>query len=149
MKRIFFLCLGAAMAAGDAEAAMQWRWKCAGPEFEATGEFTTEDSPGKDGFYSITGVTGQANGVAIAGLQPAKTAIPGNEGWPVDNLIRAEKPQLSPGGFGFALADGSFANPFFGEHFDPPGFFAVVANPARNIWREPRVDFEAVRSVGP
>jgi hypothetical protein len=113
VKPIFFLLLGAAMVAGDAEAAMRWRWKCAGPGFEAKGEFTTENKPGPDGFYSITGVTGEANGVPIVRVQPAKTAIPGNEGWPVDNLIRKAKPQLSPGGFGFALADGSFANPFF------------------------------------
>ena len=149
MKLILVLGLGAAMAAGDAEAETRWRWKCAGSGFEATGEFTTEDRPGPDGFYSITGVTGEANGVPIVGVQPAKTAIPGNEGWPVDNLIREGKPQLGPGGFGFALADGSFANPFFGEHFDPPGFLAVVSNPARHVWREPRVNFEAVRSDGP
>ena len=149
VKLIFFLGLGAAMAAGDAEAATHWRWKCAGPGFEATGEFTTEDSPGLDGFYAIKGVTGEANGVQITGVQPAKTAIPGNEGWPVDNLIRADKPQLSPGGFGFALVDGSFANPFFGEHFDPPGFLAVVSDPERHVWREPRVNFEAVQSGGP
>jgi hypothetical protein len=41
MKLILFLGLGAAMAAGDAEAALHWRWHCAGPGFEATGEFTT------------------------------------------------------------------------------------------------------------
>jgi hypothetical protein len=105
MKPILFLALGAAMAAGDAEAATHWRWQCAGPGFEATGEFTTEDKPGPDGYYSITGVTGEANGVPITAMQPAKTAIPGNEGWPVDNLIRKAKPQLSPGGFGVALAD--------------------------------------------
>jgi hypothetical protein len=149
VKLIFFLGLGVAMVAGDAEAAMHWRWKCAGPGFEARGEFTTEDKPGPDGFYSITGVTGEANGVPIVRIQPAKTAIPGNEGWPVDNLIRAAKPQLSPGGFGFALADGSFANPFFGEHFDPTGFLAVVSDPERHVWREPRINFEAVRSGGP
>jgi len=149
MKPILFLALGAAMAAGDAEAATHWRWQCAGPGFEATGEFTTEDKPGPDGYYFITGVTGEANGVPVTGMQPAKTAIPGNEGWPVDNLIREAKPQLSPGGFGVALADGSFANPFFGEHFDPPGFLAVVSNPARHVWREPRVNFEAVLSDGP
>jgi hypothetical protein len=47
-------------AAGDAEASMHWRWQCAGLGFEASGEFTTEDRPGPDGFYSITGVKGKS-----------------------------------------------------------------------------------------
>ena len=88
-------------------------------------------------------MTGEANGVPITGLQPAGTAIPGNDGWPVDNLVRTKAPALSPGGFGFALADGSFANPFYGARFDPPGFLAVLSDPAKGAWREPRVEFEA------
>ena len=124
---------------------MRWRWTCTGPEFAAKGVFTTDDAPDADGFYRITAVTGQANGVAITGLQPARTAIPGNEGWPVDNLVRSKAPQLSAGGFGFALADGRFANPFYGARFEPPGFLAVIAGPAKGAWREPRVTFEAVK----
>ena len=121
MKLIFFLGLGVAMVAGDAEA--------------ATAELLRS---GRHFASLVTPV-----------MESAKTAIPGNEGWPVDNLIRAAKPQLSPSGFGFALADGSFANPFFGEHFDPTGFLAVVSDPARHVRREPRINFEAVRSSGP
>ena len=44
---------------------MHWRWQCTGPGFEATGEFTTEDRPGLDGFYSITGVTGEATKCSV------------------------------------------------------------------------------------
>ncbi len=132
------------MAGGDAEAAMRWRWTCTGPGFEASGVFTTGDRPDGDGFYAITEVAGEANGVAITGLQAAKTAIPGNDGWPVDNVVRSRAPQLSEGGFGFALADGSSANPFYGARFEPPGFLAVVSDPARGQWREPRVAFQAV-----
>ncbi len=95
------LALGAAFAASAAEASMRWRWTCVGQGFEAKGLLTTGDAPDGDGFYPIIGVTGEANGVAITGLQAAKTAIPGNEGWPVDNLVRLQAPQLSPGGFGF------------------------------------------------
>ncbi len=61
-------------------------------------------------------------------------------------MVRSKPPQLSPGGFGFALADGSYANPFYGARFDPPGFLAVIANPAKGQWREPRVECEAVRA---
>lgn len=145
MKLAFAFALGAALAATSAEASTRWRWTCTGPGFEAKGVFTTGDAPDADGFYPITDVTGEANGVPITGLQPAKTAIPGNEGWPVDNLVRTEAAQLSPGGFGFALADGSFANPFFGARFEPPGFLVVISNPGKGEWREPRVDFEAAK----
>ena len=75
---------------------MRWRWTCAGPGFEAKGFFTTGDAPDAEGFYPITGVTGEANGVAIVGLQPAKSAIPGNEGWPVDNLGADESASAEP-----------------------------------------------------
>ena len=65
----------------------------------------------------------------------------------MDNLVRSKPPQLSPGGFGFALADGSYANPFYGARFEPPGFLAVIAEPGRwSQWREPRVDCDAARA---
>ena len=146
LKLALALALGAALVGPRAAASMQWRWSCKGPAFDASGAFTTADTPNADGFYTITAVRGAANGVAITGLQPAKTAIPGNEGWPVDNLVREHEPQLSDGGFGFALADGSFANPFYGARFEPPGFLAVFSDPARKIWREPRVEFKAERA---
>jgi hypothetical protein len=145
LKLVLALALGAAMVAGRAEASMQWRWTCKGPGFQASGAFTTDDTPDADGFYTITAVSGKANGVAITGLQPAGTAIPGNAGYPVNNLIRPRAPQLSHPGFGFALADGTFANPFYGAHFDPPGTYVFVSDPARNKTHEPRVEFEAVR----
>jgi hypothetical protein len=146
LKLAYALVLLAAAAADKAEASMRWRWTCEGPGFKASGEFATGESPDADGFYPITGVTGEANGVAIVGLQPAKTAIPGNEGWPVDNLVRSTKPELSHGGFGFALADGSFANPFYGARFAPPGYLVVITDPARRHWSEPRVDFKVIRA---
>lgn len=151
MKRAwaFVLCMGLSvfrMGLGDAEASMQWRWTCEGDEFSAKGMFTTADEPNADGYYPITAVSGEANGAAITGLQPARTAIPGNEGWPVDNLVREREPQLSPGGFGFSLADGSYANPFFGARFEPPGFLVVISAPRKGIWREPRVTFKAERA---
>ncbi len=143
MTRILALGLLAAMAAGDAEASMRWRWTLTGQGLEASGVLTTEDKPNADGFYAITAIEGKANGVAITGLQAPRTAIPGNDGWPVDGVIRSREPQLSEGGFAFALADGGFVNPFFGARFDPPGALAVITNPARKEWREPRVTFKA------
>ena len=49
------------------------------------------------------------------GLQPAGTAVPGNEPFAVDNLVRTAAPQLTVHGFGFSLANGDYANPFHNE----------------------------------
>ena len=145
LRLALLLSLAAAPGAGAAQAATLWNWSCEGPGFEAKGRFATGDTPDSNGFFAIARVSGEANGVAITGLQPAGTAIPGNEGWPVDNLVRARRPELSSGGFGFALADGSFANPFYGARFKPPGFLAVLTDPAHGKWREPRVACKAAK----
>ena len=92
--------------------ALEWRWSYQGEGVTAAGAFTTTDTPNADGFYAITAIKGEANGVAITGLQPAGTSIPGNDGYPVDGLVGAKAPQLSLHGFGYALADGTYANPF-------------------------------------
>ncbi len=144
MKLVLPIALMASLAAGGAEASTKWTWTCTGPDFEAKGEFVTVDTPDADGFYAITAVTGEANGAAITKLQPAGSAIPGNEGWPVDDRVRATEPQLSHSGFGFAVADGSHVNPFYGKRFKPPGFLAVITT--RDKWREPRVAFKAERA---
>lgn len=64
--------------------------------------------------------------MAITGLQPTGTAIPGNEPFAVDNLISAADPHLAENGFGFSMANGDFANPFhFGsdlEYLSPPPY---------------------------
>ena len=104
--------------------ALEWRWSYSGEGVEASGAFSTADRPDADGFYEITGIEGEMNGVAITGLQPAGTSIPGNAGYPVDGLVRAEAPQLSLHGFGYALADGTYANPFYGARFVPPAVYA-------------------------
>jgi len=146
VKLALALAFVAATAATGVKAEMRWTWTCAGEGFAAKGAFTTSDAPDAEGFYAIVAIEGEANGVAITALQPAKTAIPGNEGWPVSNLVRVREPQLGNGGFGFALADGSFANPFYGARFEPPGYLAVLSDPARKSWREPRVTFKAERA---
>ncbi len=75
--------------------ASTWKWSYQGEGVAASGTFTTSDARAGAGFYEITGIKGEANGVAIVGLQPPGTSIPGNDGYPVDNLIRAAAPQLS------------------------------------------------------
>jgi hypothetical protein len=140
--RLVLLLIGPALVAGRAEA-LEWRWSYEGAGVSAAGSFTTRDAPDADGFYEITALAGQANGVAIAGLQPPGTAIPGNEGYPVDNLVRTASPQLSKHGFGYGLASGAYDNPFYGAHFVPPGYFAFFSDPANRKTSEPAVVFKA------
>ena len=126
--------------------AAEWRWSYQGEGVTASGAITTRDAPNADGFYEITGIKGEMNGVAITGLQPTGTSIPGNDGYPVDSLIRTEAPQLSLHGFGYALADGSYANPFYGDHFVPPGVYAFFSDPKNRKTSEPLVKFEATKA---
>jgi hypothetical protein len=123
--------------------ASEWRWSYQGEGVSASGAFTTKDTPNADGFYEIIAITGEANGVAITGLQAPGTSIPGNDGYPVDGLVRTETPQLSLHGFGYALADGTYANPFYGDHFVPPGVYAFFSDPANHRTAEPAVRFTA------
>src|SRR5271156_6941919 len=136
------LVIAAVLVALPAEA-LGWRWSYQGEGIAASGSFTTTDTPNADGFYEITGIKGEANGVSITGLQPAGTSIPGNDGYPVDGLVRVEAPQLSLHGFGYALADGTYANPFYGDRFVPPGVYAFFSDPANRKTSEPLVKFTA------
>ena len=141
MKFALSLLIGVALAL-PAEA-LEWRWSYQGEGVSASGALTTKDKPDADGFYEITGIEGEANGVAITALQAPGTSIPGNDGYPVDNLVRTEAPQLSLHGFGYALADGTYANPFYGARFVPPSVYAFFSDPARRKTSEPAVTFSA------
>ncbi len=65
----------------------------------AAGTFLTESDADADGYYRITAITGTANSATITALQPTGTSVPGNEGFPVDNLVRTTAPLLSKHGF--------------------------------------------------
>ena len=60
-----------------AEALLDWNWRYSGIGVSASGTFTTNDAPDGAGFYRIVWITGADNGLAITGLQPTGTAIPG------------------------------------------------------------------------
>ncbi len=143
MKLWLSFVLGAALLSESARADLLWRWSCKGSGFDASGALTSRDTPNRDGFYEIIGIAGEANGVSITGLQPAGTAIPLNAGYPIDNLVRADDVQLTIHGFAFSLADGSYANPFYGAHFSPPGFYAFLSDPPTGRTSEPSVAFTA------
>jgi len=142
LKLAHFLLIGAALLARSAEA-LEWRWSYQGEGVTASGTFTTADTPDADGFDRITAIAGEANGVAITGLQPRGKAIPGNDGYPVDNLVRTAAPQLSKDGFGYEMANGTYANPFYGRHFAKPGYYAFFSDPANRRTNEASVAFTA------
>jgi len=123
---IFGLCL---WLAAPAQASLLWNWSYTGAGIAAGGTLTTTDTANAQGFFQITGITGTRNGQTITALQPTGTAIPGNDGFPVDNLIRASGPQLTGNGFGFAIADGTFANPFFADFISPAGTLEFFSAP--------------------
>lgn len=105
-------CAVFALAVGRAQATRLWKWSYTGAGIAAAGTFTTSDAPDDRGFYRIVGITGTRNGAAITGLQPTGTSVPGNQPFAVDNLVSATGGQLTIHGFGYALANGAFANPF-------------------------------------
>jgi len=120
-----------------AQALLLWNWSYSGTGVSASGTFTTNDAPDAAGFYRIVGITGTDNGAAITGLQPTGTPIPGNEPYAVDNLVSAAEPRLTTHGFGFSLANGDYANPFYNgsNHYEylsvPP--YKNGAGPERSV----------------
>lgn len=115
------------LAFTPARADLLWRWTYAGAGIDAGGTFATTDTTDTAGFYEILAIDGSRNGIAITGLAPAGTAIPGNEPFAVDNLIRIDGPgQLTVEGFGYALASGAFANPYFADFLSPAAYSEVL-----------------------
>lgn len=122
-------------ASKRASASMLWNWSYTGAGVSASGTFMTDATPDADGFYQITGITGTANGGTITGLQAAGTAIPGNSGFRVDNLVGSTEPRLTMHGFGFSVSNREYHNPFYqGGYLDyislPPYADGAGAEPA-------------------
>lgn len=104
------LLLGLSLATPAAHADIAWSWSYSGVGLAAGGTLVTGNEPTAGGWYEALSISGQRNGVAILGLQPTGTAVPGNEAYPVDNLIQQADPLLTFRGPGYALADGTYAN---------------------------------------
>src|SRR5262249_11406633 len=95
-------------ASTQVRAALLWEGSCAGKGVSASGTLTTDAVPDAHRFYRITGIAGTVNGGKITGLQTTGTAIPGNGGYPVDNLVATTEPHLTMHGFGFAVSNGEY-----------------------------------------
>ena len=123
-------------------ASILWDWNYSTSGIVAGGTFTTVDTPDASGGYLITAITGTRNAATIIGLQPTGTPIPGNEPFDVDNLIFAGPgPQLTKNGFGFALSDGSFSNPFYADFLPTPAYLEFFSDPPSST--ELEVQFSA------
>lgn len=114
---------------GTARADTAWEWHYAGTGITAGGTLTTGDAPDAQGFYEVLSVSGTRNGDVITGLYPTGQAIPGNEPYTLDNLIRPGPEGLTVHGLGFAMASGTYANPFFATFLSRPGYLEVLTGP--------------------
>ncbi len=130
VKTIFVTFAAIALSAVPVPGSTLWSWNYTAPGITAAGTFTTDDTPSAAGAYLITSMSGTRNGVQITGLQAAGTAIPGNEPYAVDDLVApGPGPQLTENGFGFSMADGNFANPFFADFASPPAYLEFFSAP--------------------
>jgi hypothetical protein len=137
-----------ALAAPQAWADIVWNWGYTGDGIQAGGKFTTTDAADAEGFYLITGITGTRNGDLITGLYPTGAAIPGNEPFALDNLVRfGADGQLSVHGFGFTTASGGYSNPFYADFFSPPIYMEVFTT--ASSYNEVAITFTATASVVP
>lgn len=124
-----------------AEAAITWHWRYAGHGTVACGVLQTADTPDASGHYTVLRISGQRGADPIAGLFPTGQAIPGNEPYAVDNLIKLDKDgQLTQHGLGFALSSGGHANPYFSPE---SGYSEVFTTPSS--FREVPVQFKATQ----
>lgn len=132
--------LVAAAAPLSAQAALQWNWQYSGTGVDASGTLFTGDVADAEGFYLVSGISGVRNGEAITGLQATGTAIPLNEPFAVDNLVKADG-TLSSHGIGYATAAGTYANLFLAGWLSPATNVEFSSIPALSTTAEVPVSF--------
>lgn len=127
-----------------------WKWSYSGDGIQASGTFITLEKADANGGYLITVITGTRNGERITALQPAGTAIPGNEPYTVDNLVfKGPGPQLTSHGFGFATSGGNYSNPFYADFLSAPGYLEFFSMPPSHSHTELPVLFSATLVPAP
>jgi hypothetical protein len=125
-------------------AQLRWCWRFAASGVSAAGTITTGKHADAEGFYRIVAITGTVDSATVTAMQPTGTAIPGNTGFPVDNLIRSTAPQLTKHGFGFADSDGAYHNPF---HLEQYRDYISLPPYANGKGAEPMIEFRAVAAA--
>lgn len=120
-----------------------WNWRMVGDHVDAAGTLTTTAAADAAGYHQVTAIDGQRNGVAITGLYPTGQAIPGNEPFALDNILSATAAgQITGHGLGFAMADGTWSNPFWATWLQPQGHLEVHSGPG-GLYEELPVTFSA------
>ena len=106
-------------------------FRSTGGKISASGTFSTAESADDQGYYQILAIAGHRNGERITGLHPTGKSIPGNEPFTLDNLVRMDaQGQITPHGFGFATASGSYINTFHASFLANPVYMEVFVTPA-------------------
>lgn len=143
----------AALAAGFAIAApahaeLYWDFAYSAAGVSASGVLVTQDVADAGGYYLATGISGQRNGSAITALQPVGTAIPLNEPYAVDNLVRADG-GLTTHGLAFATASGEYANVFNAVWLSPAQTVEFASFPAVGSTSEATVGWQFSTRTAP
>lgn len=137
----------ASVLSTPAQAAMDWTWSYTtlggGVIVGATGTLRTADTPDAEGFYQILSIAGNKDGIDITGLYPTGQAIPGNEPYKLDNLIRPEGSggQVTVHGLGFSTAIHEYVNVFYADFLPVPGYMAVTTSSGK--FSEGTIGFQA------
>jgi hypothetical protein len=135
------------VVSAEAHADVKWVWQYAEVGALACGTFQTTDAPNSDGYFEIVSITGHRGDDQITSLVPAGTSIPGNEPYIVDNLIKPTRTaQLTLDGFGYSLASGTYANPYYHESASRTGYLEVYITPTS--FAEVPVEFKATPLQG-
>lgn len=137
-----------ALSVQNAKAEKIWNWRYTGSNISASGTFTTSEDMDSQGFYQITSIAGHRNGELITKLHPTGSAIPGNEPYVLDNLIRiGASGQITMHGFGFSTVSGNYANPFFADFLATPTYMEVFTT--TSTYSELPITFSATPMVEP
>ena len=134
------LVAGLAIAA-PAQAALYWDFAYSAAGISASGILTTTEVADSNGYYLVTGIQGERNGSVITGLQATGTAIPLNEPYTVDNLVRADG-RLTTHGLGFATASGGFGNVYFADFLAVPQVVEFASLPSSGSFTEQPVSWQ-------
>jgi len=118
-----------------------WCWRFEGEGVLAAGSLVTANTMDAGDFWSITAITGFANSAAVIALQPAGTSVPGNSGFPVDNLIRATPPHSDDAWVWVVASDGAYHNPF---HMDQYRDYISRPPYADGKGAEPTIQFKVI-----